>query len=71
MNIEIVNQMRDTLIAMNSQLTPYSCKQEYQKYLDSLKHYKKILNTYIIRSTQEIDRSIDKSQNIINRFSSS
>ena len=54
---------------MNSKLTPYSCKQEYQRYLDSLKHYKKVLNAYIVRATNEIDNSIEKSQNIINGFS--
>jgi len=69
MNIELVIDMRKTLLAMNERLTPYSSKKEHENYLVSLKHYKKILNTYIVRATEELDESIDKSQNIVNGFS--
>jgi len=68
-NLESIIEMRKTLCAMNSDLTPYSGKKEHQRYLDSLRHYKKILNNYIIRASQELDLSIDKSQDIINSFS--
>jgi hypothetical protein len=68
-NLESVVAMRETLSAMNSQLTPYSSKVEHQRYLESLKHYKKILNSYITRATDEIDTAIMKSMSNIGKFS--
>ena len=60
--------MRETLSAMNTALTPYSTKQEHQKYLDSLKHYKKILHTYLTRACDEIDTAIIKSMCNLDKF---
>jgi uncharacterized protein (DUF885 family) len=60
MNFETLIGMRQTLCDMNAQLTPYSSKFEYQRYLESLQHYKKILNAYITRANEELDSSIYK-----------
>jgi hypothetical protein len=60
MNFETLADMRKTLTAMNSELTPYSSKFEYQRYLESLQHYKKILNSFMTRANQELDASIYK-----------
>ena len=67
-DIETIVGMRNTLISLNACLTPYSSKMEHQRYLDSLLHYKKILNSFISRSLVEIDLSIDKSKRIIDAF---
>ena len=67
-SLESVVSMRETLSIMNSQLTPYSGKNEHQRYLDSLQHYKKILNAYITRATNEIDTAIMKSLSNIDKF---
>ena len=61
--------MRNTLTAMNDCITPYSEKRVYQNYLESLKHYKKILSAYISRLTEEIDDAIMKTNSNIDRFS--
>lgn len=60
--------MRKTLASMNERLTPYSGKREHQNYLESLKHYKRILTAYISRLTEEIDMAIDKSNRNIESF---
>lgn len=60
--------MRNTLTAMNNELTPYSTKQEYRRYLDNLKHYKTILNTNLPRLNEEIDISIIKTYRILDNF---
>ena len=65
----MIIEMRKTLSTINSQLTPYSSKREHQYYLDSLKHYNKILSLYMARASDELEKAIDKSQNIINGFS--
>ena len=67
-NLESIIEMRKTLVSMNDRLTPYSGKVEHQRYLDSLKHYKKILNSYISRLTNEIDQAINKSISNIDKF---
>lgn len=67
-NLESVISMRETLGDMNNQLTPYSGKAEHQRYLDNLKHYKKILNTTLFRLISEIEVSIDKSNKILRAF---
>jgi hypothetical protein len=67
-NIETIVEMRNTLVSLNASLTPYSSKKEHQRYLDSLLHYKKILNTFISRSLVDIDLCIDKSKRIIDGF---
>ena len=60
--------MRDTLRVMNSNLTPYSSKIEYKRYLDNLNHYKKIVNLYITHLTIDLDESIEKTTKIIRGF---
>ena len=60
--------MRKTLATMNTSITPYSGKIEHQRYLESLQHYKKILNAYITKSNQDIDDSIEKSYKIVRSF---
>jgi uncharacterized protein (DUF885 family) len=60
MNFETLNGMYQTLCDMEAKLTPYSSKFEYQRYLESLQHYKKIMNSYITRINQELDTSIYK-----------
>jgi hypothetical protein len=67
-SLEILVDVRKTLTAMNEQLTPYSNKVQYQRYLDSLQHYKKILNTHLIRLITEVDDSIEKSNKILRGF---
>jgi uncharacterized protein (DUF885 family) len=60
--------MRNTLTAMNNQLTPYSTKKEYRTYLDNLTHYKKILNANLPRLNEELDVSILKTYRILDNF---
>jgi uncharacterized protein YktA (UPF0223 family) len=67
-SLEVLTEMRKTLISMNDSLTPYSTKVEYQRYLESLQHYKKVVNSTITRLNDEIDKSINKSSDIINRW---
>ena len=65
MNIQSLIEMRKILISMNDQLTPYSSTMEYKLYLDNLSHYKKILDTFIILSKNELDKAIKKCNNIL------
>jgi uncharacterized protein YktA (UPF0223 family) len=67
-SLEVLTEMRKTLISMNDSLTPYSTKVEYQRYLESLQHYKKIVKSTITRLDDEIDKSINKSTDIISRW---
>jgi len=67
-DLEVIIEMRKTLVAINESLTPYSTKIEYQRYVDSLKHYKKILASNTSRAINEIDNSILKSYRIIDSF---
>lgn len=66
--LETILSMRKTLTSMNDSLTPYSGKNEHQRYLDSLQHYKKILNAYMTNANSEIDAAINKSYNIVKNF---
>lgn len=66
--LENLVAMRNTLTAMNNQLTPYSTKQEYRRYLDNLKHYKTILHNNLPRLNEEIDESILKTYRILDNF---
>lgn len=61
-------EMRKTLTSMNDRLTSYSSKKEYQRYLENLEHYKKILQGFISRATSEIDDAIGKTNRIINQL---
>lgn len=67
-DLETIVEMRKTLATMNTNLTPYSGKIEHQRYLENLQHYKKILNTYITKSNQELDDCIEKSYKIVRSF---
>lgn len=60
--------MRNTLYLLKENITPYSGKMEHQRYLDSLKHYKKILLKYISRVSVDLDTEIEKSNRIIDSF---
>jgi hypothetical protein len=60
--------MRNTLYSLKENLTPYSGKMEHQRYLDSVKHYKKILLKYISRVSVDLDTEIEKSTRHINNF---
>ena len=60
--------MRKTLTSMNDRLTPNSGKKEYQRYLENLEHYKKIMNGFISRATDEINHSIEKTNTIIKQL---
>ncbi len=66
--LETILAMRKTLTSMNDSLTPYSGKNEYQRYLDSLRHYKNVLNSYMTTANNEIDRAINKSYTIVRSF---
>jgi len=68
LELKTVLDMRDTLRVMNSNLTPYSSKIEYKRYLDNLNHYKKIVNLYITHLTIDLDESIEKTTKIIRGF---
>jgi len=68
-SLETISGMRNTLVAMNECITPYSEKKVYQNYLESLRHYKKILSAYISRLSEEIDDAIEKTNKNIDRFS--
>ena len=61
--------MRKTLAEMNHCITPYSEKRVHENYLESLKHYKKILTAYITRLTEETDEAIEKTNSNIAKFS--
>ena len=67
-SFETIHEMRKTLLDMETKLTPYSGKSEHQRYLDSLCHYKKIMNSYIIRQNQELDIIINKTNDLIRNF---
>ena len=67
-SFETIHEMRKTLVNMNSQLTPYSSKAEHQRYLDSVCHYKKIMNNYLFRQNAELDMIINKSNDILRNF---
>jgi hypothetical protein len=67
-NFVTLAEMWTTLSSMNERLTPYSSKIEYQRYLNSLQHYKKILNAHVSRANEELDISINKSYRIVNSF---
>jgi hypothetical protein len=59
-NLYSLVEMRKTLASMNDRLTPYSSAREYQRYLDNLYHYKKILNSFTRLSNDELDEAIRK-----------
>lgn len=65
-NLYSLAEMRKILISMNDKLTPYSSTREYQRYLDNLYHYKKILDSFTILSNEELDKAIKKCNMIIN-----
>lgn len=67
-NLEMLIEMRKTLTSMNESLTPYSDMREHKRYFDNLKHYKKILNTYMSRANEELDTAIEKSFDIVKKF---
>jgi hypothetical protein len=67
-SFETIVEMRETLKTMNGNLTPYSSKVEYQRFLDSLTHYKKILNAYIKNQNDELDSLIEKTNANIRNF---
>lgn len=68
-SLETISGMRQTLADMNHCITPYSEKKVHLHYLESLKHYKKILTAYISRLTGEIDEAIEKTNSNISKFS--
>jgi len=57
-NLQSLAEMRKILISMNDKLTPYSSAREYQRYLDNLYHYKKILDTFTTLSNDELEKAI-------------
>lgn len=63
--LETLAKMRRTLASMNAQLTPYSGKRQHQRYLESMMHYQRILNSYACLANEELDRSIRKSAAIL------
>lgn len=65
-SLELIMDMRKTLVKLNHELTPLSGIKDHQFYLDNLKHYKKILAVYISRITDETDEAIEKSKKNIN-----
>jgi hypothetical protein len=67
-DLETILEMRKTLCAMNTSLTPYSGVKEHQRYLDNLYHYKKLLSVYMSRANDELDKSIAKSYTIVRNF---
>ena len=67
-NLVVVSEMRTSLSDMNKRLTPDSTAAEYQRYLNSLQHYKKILNACLTRLIIEVDESIDKSNKNLRGF---
>jgi GTPase SAR1 family protein len=68
-SLETIAGMRHTLAEMNACITPYSEKRVHQNYLESLKHYKKILSAYISRLITETDEAIEKTNSNIEKFS--
>ena len=66
-NLHSLAEMRKILISMNDRLTSYSSVKEYQRYLDNLYHYKKILDSFTILSNEELDKAIKKCNMVINR----
>lgn len=67
-SLEVLSEMHKTLISMKERLTPYSTKTEYQRYLESLQHYKNVVNSNITQLHEEIDKSINKSSDIISKW---
>jgi hypothetical protein len=68
-SLQAITEMRGTLTSMASSMTAYSSKREHQNYLESLKHYKKILTVHLSRLSDEIDVAIEKTNKNINSFS--
>jgi hypothetical protein len=66
--LEVLVEMRRTLVSMNAQLTPYSGSKEHKRYLDNLLHYQRILNSYTFRANEELNKSISKSNDIIRGY---
>jgi hypothetical protein len=67
-NLVVISEMRTNLSYMNKCLTPDSTVAEYQRYLNSLLHYKKIINACMTRLIIEVDESIDKSNKNLRGF---
>ena len=59
MDLQSIVDMKKTLDDLQTRLTPYSGKVEHQRYLDSLSHYKKIVNVYLLRLNDELNKSIN------------
>jgi uncharacterized protein (DUF885 family) len=60
-----VIEMRTTVASMNDALTPFSRREEYEKYLSALKHYKKILDIFTSRVNDEVNKAIEKTNIIL------
>jgi hypothetical protein len=63
-HLKTIIEMRKTLGAMNERLNSSSRVEDYQRYYDSLFHYKKILNNYMTKENAELDKAIEKAYRI-------
>jgi hypothetical protein len=59
MDLQTIIDMKKTLDELNLRLTPYSGKVEHQRYLDTLCHYKKIVNVQLTRLNDELNKEIN------------
>lgn len=67
-HLDTIMEMRKTLGAMNERLNSSSRLEDYQRYYDSLRHYQKILNRYISKANDELDKAIEKAYRIKSTF---
>lgn len=67
-NLQTLIGMRNTVMELKRNLTPYSSKSEYLRYYESILHYKKVLNLYLTRTVEDIDKEINKSYTILRNF---
>ena len=65
-HLETIIEMRKTLGAMNERLNSSSKQEDYQRYYDSLMHYQRVLNRYMLKANDELQQAIEKAYKIKN-----
>jgi len=68
-SLQLITEIRTSLLFMASSMTPYSSKRDQQNYLESLKHYKKILDVHFSSLLVEVDAAMKKTEKNISSFS--
>ncbi len=67
-NLQTLIGMRNTIMELKTNLTPYSGKVDNMRYYESLLHYKKVLSVYLSRTMEDMDKELDKTYKILRNF---